>query len=156
MEIETVPITENIYVLYGRGGNIGVLVGEDGVFLVDDQFTPLTAKIKGAIAKFIDEPIKFVINTHWHFDHTDGNKNLGKEGVVILLGHGEITDCTGLVEYRNMLRVVHATTLTAIASGKTLEEFIASDPTAAFDEKWGETFLEPAAFQTIVYRDLSR
>lgn len=84
VEIETVPVAEGIYMLIGRGGNIGVSVGEDGVFLIDDQFAPLTGKIMAAIGKLSDKPVRFVINTHWHGDHTGGNENLGKEGAVII------------------------------------------------------------------------
>ena len=70
--------------LTGRGGNIGVSVGEDGVFLVDDQFAPLTPKRKAAIAALSEEPIRFVLNTHWHGDHTGGNENLGRAGTLIV------------------------------------------------------------------------
>lgn len=84
VQINTIKVTDSIYMLMGRGGNIGVLVGEDGVFMIDDQFAPLTDKIKAAIAKLSDKPVRFLINTHWHGDHTGGNENLGKEGVVIV------------------------------------------------------------------------
>jgi cyclase len=70
--------------LMGSGGNIGVSVGEDGIFMIDDQFAPLTPKIKQALAKISDKPVRFVINTHWHHDHTGGNENLGNEGVVMI------------------------------------------------------------------------
>jgi glyoxylase-like metal-dependent hydrolase (beta-lactamase superfamily II) len=70
--------------LEGSGGNILVSVGEDGVFMVDDQFAPLTVKIKDAISKITDKPIKFVINTHWHPDHTGGNENLGEASAIIV------------------------------------------------------------------------
>jgi cyclase len=82
--IETVPVADGIWMLVGQGGNIGVSAGEDGVFLIDDQFAPLTGRIKAAIAQFSDRPVRFVINTHWHFDHTGGNENLGKAGAVIV------------------------------------------------------------------------
>ncbi len=82
--IKTVKVKDGIYMLMGAGGNIGVSTGEDGVFLIDDQFAPLTEKIKAAVAKLSDKPIKFLINTHWHGDHTGGNENLGKENVVIV------------------------------------------------------------------------
>lgn len=84
VEIKTIPVRENVYMLVGEGGNIGVAVGEDGVFLIDDQFAPLTDKIRAAIAQITDQPIRFLINTHYHFDHTGGNENLGKLGVVIV------------------------------------------------------------------------
>ena len=76
--IKTTKLTDSIYMLEGSGGNILVSVGQDGVFMVDDQFAPLTVKIKDAISKITDKPIKFVINTHWHPDHTGGNENLGE------------------------------------------------------------------------------
>ena len=84
VQIKTVSVTENIFMLLGEGGNIGVSIGDDGVFLIDDQFAPLTEKIKAAIAKLSDKAIRFVINTHWHYDHTGGNENLGKEGAIIV------------------------------------------------------------------------
>lgn len=87
VDIKTVKVKDGIYMLLGRGGNIGVSVGDDGVFLIDDQFAPLTEKIKSAIADITNKPIRFLINTHWHFDHTGGNENLGKEGVVIVAHH---------------------------------------------------------------------
>ena len=84
VQIETVKLAEGIYMLKGEGGNIGVSAGEDGVFLIDDQFAPLTDRIKAAIAKISDKPIRFVFNTHWHGDHTGGNENLGKAGAAIV------------------------------------------------------------------------
>src|SRR3954464_14778200 len=84
VQIKTTKITNTVYMLEGEGGNIGVSAGEDGVVLIDDQFAPLTPKILAAIKAISDKPIRFVINTHWHFDHTGGNENLGKAGVVIV------------------------------------------------------------------------
>ena len=84
VEIKTVALRAGNYMLIGEGGNIGVSTGEDGVFLIDDQFAPLTGKIKAAIAAVSDQPVRFLINTHWHYDHTGGNENLGREGVLIV------------------------------------------------------------------------
>jgi glyoxylase-like metal-dependent hydrolase (beta-lactamase superfamily II) len=82
--IKTTKLTDSIYMLEGSGGNILVSIGQDGVFMVDDQFAPLTVKIKDAFSKITDKPIKFVINTHSHPDHTGGNENLGETGAIIV------------------------------------------------------------------------
>lgn len=84
VEIKTTQLTPALYMLQGEGGNIGVSAGDDGVFVIDDQFAPLTERILAAIKKISDKPVRFVLNTHWHFDHTGGNENLGKNGVVIV------------------------------------------------------------------------
>src|SRR5215210_816126 len=82
--ISTTKLTNNTYMIKGSGGNIIVSVGQDGVFMVDDQFAPLTEKIKEAILNITDQPVKFVINTHWHSDHTGGNENFGELSAVII------------------------------------------------------------------------
>jgi glyoxylase-like metal-dependent hydrolase (beta-lactamase superfamily II) len=84
VEIETTKLTETLYMLKGRGGNLGLCVGKDGVFLVDDQYAPLTEKILAAIAEITDQPVQFVFNTHWHGDHTGGNENFGKTGSLLV------------------------------------------------------------------------
>jgi len=84
VQIKTEKLTDTTYMLTGAGGNLGVSIGADAVFVIDDQFAPLTPKIKAAIAKLRKMPIKFVLNTHWHFDHTGGNENFGKAGALIV------------------------------------------------------------------------
>src|SRR5258707_12621748 len=84
VEIQTEKLADTVYMMTGSGGNLGLSVGEDAVFVIDDQFAPLTPKILAAIAKLSPKPVKFVLNTHWHFDHTGGNENLGKAGAVIV------------------------------------------------------------------------
>lgn len=84
--VEIIPhhVAGSVYYLEGAGGNIGLSVGEDGVVMIDDQFAPLTDKIVAAIGEINDGDIRFVINTHVHGDHTGGNENLGRMGVLIL------------------------------------------------------------------------
>jgi len=84
VEIKAIKVIGNVYMLTGSGGNMGITAGPDGVFLIDDQFAPLTKKIRSAIAKISKEDIRFVINTHLHGDHTGGNENMGKGGSVIV------------------------------------------------------------------------
>jgi len=84
VQIKVIQVAQNVYMLEGEGGNIGVSVGDDGVLLIDDQFAPLTQKIVDAVKTITDKPIRFLLNTHWHGDHTGGNENLGKLGVIII------------------------------------------------------------------------
>ena len=91
VEVETHLVSEGVWMLVGRGGNIGVSAGEDGIFLIDDQYAPLTEKIRAAVAKINDRPIRFVLNTHWHGDHTGGNENLGKAG-ALLVAHENVRE----------------------------------------------------------------
>jgi cyclase len=83
VEIKTTKVASNLYTLEGQGGMIGVLTGPDGTLMVDSQFAPLTDKIVAAVHQISAGPIRFMINTHVHPDHTGGNENLGKMGVVI-------------------------------------------------------------------------
>jgi cyclase len=82
--IKVEQIAPGVAVLFGQGGNIGLSYGEDGNVLIDDQFAPLTPKILAAVATVDPDPVKFLINTHWHGDHSGGNENLGKVGAVIM------------------------------------------------------------------------
>lgn len=84
VEITAERVTDHIYVLFGSGGNIGVSVGDDGLAIVDDQFAPLTPKIRAALGELSPKPVKFVVNTHWHGDHTGGNEEFGKTGSIIV------------------------------------------------------------------------
>ncbi len=84
IEITTTPVRDNIYMLQGSGGNIGVSIGNDGTLIVDDQFAPLTNKIAAAIAELTDRPVNIVVNSHFHYDHTDGNENFGRAGAYIV------------------------------------------------------------------------
>jgi cyclase len=84
VEIKAEKLNDTTYMLTGAGGNIGLSVGEDAVFMIDDQYAPLVPKIKAAIARITSKPLQFVLNTHFHFDHTGGNEALGKEGAWIV------------------------------------------------------------------------
>ncbi|WP_435416587.1 MBL fold metallo-hydrolase [Polaribacter aestuariivivens] len=84
VKITTEKLTESIYILKGQGGNIGLFVGEESVFMIDDQFAPLTPKILSAIKKITTKPVKYLVNSHWHGDHTGGNENMQKAGALII------------------------------------------------------------------------
>ncbi len=84
VEIKANRVTDKFYTLDGQGGTIGVLFGPDGVFMVDTQFAPLSDKIVAAIKRLTPQPIKFVVNTHVHGDHTGGDENFGKLGATII------------------------------------------------------------------------
>ncbi|NND45513.1 MAG: MBL fold metallo-hydrolase [Xanthomonadales bacterium] len=83
-QITVSPVTDGIYMLQGPGGNLGLSVGEDAVFLVDDQYAPMSDKIRAAIAGITSRPVGFVVNTHWHGDHTGGNESFGESGALIV------------------------------------------------------------------------
>jgi cyclase len=83
VQIKVTKVAGSVYMLEGAGGNIGVSVGEDGIVIVDDQFAPLAEKIQAALRQITDKPVRFVINTHWHFDHTGGNAYFQKQGPII-------------------------------------------------------------------------
>lgn len=84
VEVKAEKLGDTTWMLTGAGGNIGLSVGEDAVFVIDDQFAPLVPKIKAAIAKITPKPVQFVMNTHFHFDHTGGNEAFGKDGAWIV------------------------------------------------------------------------
>src|SRR5678816_4008703 len=79
VEIKATKVAGSVYMLEGSGGNIGVCAGEDGIVIVDDQFAPLANKIKAALKEITDKPIKFVLNTHFHGDHSGGNPEFGRD-----------------------------------------------------------------------------
>jgi cyclase len=83
VQITATKVGGTVYMLEGAGGNIGVSVGEDGIVLVDDQFAPLAPKIREALKGITDKPIKFVLNTHFHGDHTGGNAQFSSEATII-------------------------------------------------------------------------
>jgi cyclase len=83
VQIKATEVAGTVYMLEGAGGNIGVSVGEDGIVLVDDQFAPLAPKIREALKGITDKPVKFVLNTHFHGDHTGGNAQFGAEAPII-------------------------------------------------------------------------
>jgi glyoxylase-like metal-dependent hydrolase (beta-lactamase superfamily II) len=83
IQVTAQPIRPGVAVLFGNGGNIGVSYGEDGTLIVDDQFAPLAGKIQAAIAGLGASPVKYLVNTHWHFDHAGGNEPFGQAGALI-------------------------------------------------------------------------
>jgi cyclase len=83
VEIKVHKVAGNVYMLEGAGGNIGVSVGKDGILIVDDQYAPLAPRIKEALAGITDRPVRFVLNTHWHGDHTGGNEFFGEMAPII-------------------------------------------------------------------------
>ena len=84
VEIKTTDLGDNVYMLEGQGGNITVAVAKDGIIMVDGEFAPLHDKIKAAVAAVSNQPIKYLVNTHFHGDHTGGNEPFAKDGVTVV------------------------------------------------------------------------
>jgi cyclase len=259
-----------VYMLTGSGGNMGLSVGSDATFLVDDQFAPLAPKIQAAIAAITQSPVRFVINTHWHGDHVGGNENFGRAGALLVAhdnvrkrmsveqfskffnrttpaspaaalpvvtftdsltfhingddlvalhvppahtdgdvvvhftkadvihmgdtfmtagsyplvdigsggnvngfvtaadaaltvcgpqtmvipGHGPLSDCTGLREWRNMIVSVRDRVSTEMKRGRSLDQIKAANLTAAYDARWNNGFIKAPAFIEMVYQSL--
>jgi len=268
--IKTQPLRGGVYMLTGAGGNMGLSVGSDATFLVDDQFAPLTAKIQAAIGAVTPQPVRFVINTHWHGDHVGGNENFGRSGALLLAhdnvrkrmsveqfselfksrtpaspaialpvvtftdsltfhingddlvalhvppahtdgdvvvhftkadvihmgdtfmtagsyplvdlgsggnvngfvaaadaalavcgpqtmvipGHGPLSDCAGLRDWRNMIVSVREKVSAEMKRGRTLDQIKAANPTAEYDAKWNNGFIKAPMFIEMVYRSL--
>ena len=102
VQIRTIPVSDGVYMLVGAGGNIGLSVGEDGPFVIDDQFAPLTERILAAIAAVSDGSVRFVLNTHWHGDHVGGNENMGKAGAMIV-AHENVRKRLNPAEFREVM-----------------------------------------------------
>ncbi len=106
VQVTTTHVGGPVHMLVGAGGNIGVVIGDDGAFLVDDQYAPLTDKITAAVKAIDNQPLRFVLNTHWHSDHTGGNENLGKAGTIVVahdnvrtrMAAGQVIEALGLTE----------------------------------------------------------
>ena len=84
VQIKLIKVVDGLYMLRGEGGNIGLFIGDDSTFIIDDQFAPLNDQIKKIIRTVTSHPVKFVVNTHWHGDHTGGNEKFGMAGALIL------------------------------------------------------------------------
>jgi glyoxylase-like metal-dependent hydrolase (beta-lactamase superfamily II) len=84
MKLEAVKLTDTLYVLQGAGGNVALFVWEDGALLIDDKIAPVSPQLKAAVAAITPKPIRFVVNSHWHRDHSGGNEALGTDGAVIV------------------------------------------------------------------------
>lgn len=83
VQVRTTKVNGNVYMLQGRGGNIGALVGMDGILIVDDDYRAVSAKLTAALKELGSERPKYIFNTHWHGDHTEGNLTLGKDSIIV-------------------------------------------------------------------------
>jgi len=130
-QITVQQIRPGVAVLFGFGGNIGVSYGEDGTMIVDDQFAPLTGKIQAALTGLGGTPAKYLVNTHWHFDHSGGNENFGNAGTLIfaqdrvrdrLIAGGTVAGNTSPPAPRAALPVVtYASGVTFHLNGDTID-----------------------------------
>jgi hypothetical protein len=131
IEVRAETVADGLHVLYGAGGNVAVSIGDHGVLMVDSQFPQMIPKLRAAIQELGGGDVDFTVNTHWHFDHADGNPMLGREG-------------TWMVSQSNSRRTID--------QGMSLEEVVAAKPTARFDETYGD----PGSFINRAYESLAR
>lgn len=134
VEIKPTKITDNLYMLKGKGGNILICISEkDGVLMIDDQFAPLTDQIMETVGEITELPVQYVVNTHWHGDHTGGNENMGKRGAVI-------------VAHENVRKRMSEEQFNAFFKRKTPPASEEALPTITFTEDmtfyWGEEVIE--------------
>jgi cyclase len=133
VQIKTTDLGHNTYMLEGSGGNMTVIVGSDGVILVDGEFAPLHDKIKEAIAKVTDQPVRYLVNTHFHGDHTGGNAPFSKDGATVVshvnvknrLAEGTVNGLTGSktkpVDADALPSKTYTTSLTLQVKGRTAQ-----------------------------------
>ena len=121
--IKVTPVATGIYMLEGAGGNIGLSVGADNAFMIDDQYAPLTPKIKAAIATVSSKPVKFLMNTHWHGDHVGGNENMAGEGAIIV-AHDNVRRRMGSAQFLAALNMKVPASPTAALPIVTFSESI--------------------------------
>ena len=139
VEIKATKLTESLYMLEGSGGNIGALVGNDGIIIIDDQFAPLTEKIKTALSKISNKPVRFVINTHFHGDHAGGNENFGGQGAIIVAHDNArkrlsvdylfeaLKQTQKATSYEGLPKVTFADSVTFHLNGETVHVFYAKN-----------------------------
>jgi glyoxylase-like metal-dependent hydrolase (beta-lactamase superfamily II) len=152
VEIGTLQVRDNIYMLVGAGGNITLQIGGDGVFIVDTQYAPLSDKIVAAIRAITDKPIRYIVNTHHHGDHTGGNANLRLAGDTVSGGNmaGAIRDSgvgAAIVAHENvLLRLSSATGPQALpSSGWPTSTFFGSEKEIYYNGEGIEVLHVPAA-----------
>ena len=163
--LSTHHVAGTVHYLEGRGGNIGLSVGDDGVIMIDDQYAPLTDRIVDTIRRLSTAEITWLINTHVHGDHTGGNENFGKMGVPILAqdvagmagantkiipGHGVVSTREDVTEFRDMVITVADRVTDLVEQGSSYDQVVAADPTREFNATWGD----PGRFLTAVYAEL--
>jgi cyclase len=127
VEIKVHPVAGQVYYVEGAGGNVGLFAGSDGVFVIDDQFAALTDRIVKAIRTVSDEPIRFLVNTHMHPDHTGGNENFGEMGTLIF-GHDNVRRQMIASDYEQEPPLVtYSDELSFHINGETVHVFKAAD-----------------------------
>ncbi|HET7434965.1 MAG TPA: MBL fold metallo-hydrolase [Thermoanaerobaculia bacterium] len=148
VEVKVEKVAGSVYMLTGAGGNIGVSVGADGIVIVDDQFAPLAPKIKEALKSITDKPIRFILNTHYHGDHTGGNAIFGREGTIIAQDNVRKRLASGTTAHGNATPPAPKEALPVITFGETLTVHLNGENIRAVYLPGGHTDGDSAIFFT--------
>ena len=159
VKIRTVAVAEGLYMLLGAGGNIGLFAGDDGVFMIDDQFAPLTPKIMAAVEELTGRPVDMLFNTHGHINGLiEGTRQVldwADDDTKIMPGHGQLSNRAELKEFHDMLVESRDRVQAMLDDGKTPDEIVAAAPLADLDARLSSGFIDGEGFTRAILAGLT-
>jgi len=148
VEIKATQVAGSVWMLEGSGGNIGVSAGEDGIVMVDDQFAPLVPKIKAALAKISQKPVRFLLNTHWHFDHVGGNAGMADTAAILAHENGRKRMQAGAEMFGRKIEPAEPRALPVITYQRDVTIWLNGEPVRALHVPPGHTDGDTVVFFT--------
>jgi len=148
VEIKATHVAGSVWMLEGSGGNIGVSAGDDGLVMVDDQFAPLVPKIKAALAKISPKPVRFLLNTHWHFDHVGGNAGMAETAAILAHENVRKRMQAGAEMFGRKIEPAEPRALPVITYQRDVTLWLNGEPVRAFHVPPGHTDGDTVVFFT--------